>query len=156
MIRQEYLSFIKTPKWHGTRFVKSITNNLEFIYRYVLNKLVGFCYNNIEFIYERNILGDIIRIYNSETGETVGEYVYDGFKFYDLLKDLGKGGKASNIAWLYGKLRSNYKVVDIGINIGRVRNKTGKLVRSSSYIVERIVLDIWKSRNYWKWTYHLF
>lgn len=88
MIRQEYLSFIKTPKWHGTRFVKSITNNLEFIYRYVLNKLVGFCYNDIEFIYERNILGDIIKIYNSETGEIVGEYAYDGYGNQSIIEDV--------------------------------------------------------------------
>jgi len=72
----------------GTRIVKSITNNVELIYRYVLNKLVGFCYNGIEFIYERNILGDIIRIYNSETGEIVGEYAYDGYGNQSLIKDV--------------------------------------------------------------------
>lgn len=89
--------------------------------------------------------------------------LYDGFKAYDRLSDMGKGGKvlvkfcgkASNAAWLYGKLRSGYKVVDIGIDIGRVSNKTGKIVRSSSYIVERIFLGIWESRNFWKWFYHL-
>lgn len=72
----------------GTRIVKSTTNNVELIYRYVLNKLVGFCYNNIEFIYERNILGDIIRIYNSETGEIVGEYAYDGYGNQSIIKDV--------------------------------------------------------------------
>lgn len=83
--------------------------------------------------------------------------LYDGFKYYDRLVDLGKGGKvlaeiggkASNVTWLYGKLRSGYKVVDIGIDIGRA-------ARSSSYIVERIFGAIWKSRNLWKWSYHLF
>lgn len=53
----------------GTRIVKSTTNNVEIIYRYALNKLVGFCYNDIEFIYERNIFGDIIRTYNNENEE---------------------------------------------------------------------------------------
>lgn len=72
----------------GTRIVKSTTNNVELIYRYVLNKLVGFCYNGIEFIYERNILGDIIRIYNSETGEIVGEYAYDGYGNHTIVKDI--------------------------------------------------------------------
>lgn len=52
-------------------------------------------------------------------------------------------------------LRNGYRVIDIGIDIGRVSNKTGKIARSSSYIVERFVLSIWKSRNYWKWLYHL-
>ena len=42
------------------------------------------------------------------------------------------GGKTSNVAWLYGKLRDGYTVVDIGINIGRA-------TRSSSYIVKRIL-----------------
>lgn len=53
----------------GTRIVKSTTNNVELIYQYALNKLVGFCYNDIEFIYERNIFGDIIRTYNNENEE---------------------------------------------------------------------------------------
>lgn len=82
--------------------------------------------------------------------------LYDGFKAYDRLSDLGKGGKvlaeiggkASNVAWLYGKLRSGYKVVDIGID-------TARAIRSSSYIAERITIGIWKSRNIWKWLYHL-
>ena len=74
---------------------------------------------------------------------------------YGKLSNLGKGGKvlaefggkASNIAWLYGKLRSGYRVIDIGIDSTR-------LIRSSSYIAERIALEIWKSRNIWKWVYH--
>jgi RHS repeat-associated protein len=81
--------------------------------------------------------------------------LYDGFKYYGKLSNLGKGGKvlaefggkASNIAWLYGKLRSGYRVIDIGIDSTR-------LIRSSSYIAERIALEIWKSRNIWKWVYH--
>ncbi len=83
--------------------------------------------------------------------------LYDGFKAYDKLSKLGKGGKVlaeicgktSNVAWLYGKLRSGYRVVDIGIDSAR-------LARSSSYIAERITIGVWKSRNLWKWIYHLF
>lgn len=58
------------------------------MYRYALNKLVRFCYNDIKFIYERNILGDIIRIYNSETGEIVGEYAYDGYGNHSIIKNV--------------------------------------------------------------------
>ena len=58
------------------------------------------------------------------------------------------GGKVSNIAWLYGKVRTGYTIVDIGIDIGRVG-------RSSSYMTERIFLGIWQSRNIWKSFYHL-
>lgn len=82
--------------------------------------------------------------------------LYEGFKAYEKLSELGKGGKvlaelggkASNIAWLYGKLRSGYTVINIGIDVGRT-------VRSSSYFVERIVLTTWKTRNIWKLSYHM-
>ena len=82
--------------------------------------------------------------------------LYDGFKSYKKLSDLGKGGKilaeiggkASNIAWLYGKVRKGFTVVDIGIDIGR-------LTRSSSYIAERIFLAVWKYRNIWKLVGHI-
>ena len=81
--------------------------------------------------------------------------LYGGFNAYDKLKAMGKGGKvlaeiggkASNIAWLYGKVRSGYTIVDIGIDISR-------LDRSSSYIAERIFLFVWQSRNVWKSFYH--
>lgn len=83
--------------------------------------------------------------------------LYDGFKLYNKLENIGKGGKVlaeiggkiSNMSWLYSKLRKGYKIVDIGIDIGRVG-------RSSSYIAERILVTIWKYRNLWKWSYHLF
>lgn len=85
--------------------------------------------------------------------------LYGGFNAYDKLKAMGKGGKvlaeiggkASNIAWLYGKVRSGYTIVDIGIDIGRL--ELG-LKRSSSYIAERIFLFVWQSRNVWKSFYH--
>ena len=93
--------------------------------------------------------------------QTVSQFVnaadnlYDGFKSYKKLSELGAGGKilaeiggkASNITWLYGKVRKGYTVVDIGIDMGRA-------TRSSSYITERIFLGIWKYRNIWKLPYH--
>ena len=56
--------------------------------------------------------------------QTVSQFVnaadnlYDGFKYYDKLNSLGKGGrvlaeiggKTSNIMWLYGKARSGYTI----------------------------------------------
>ena len=83
--------------------------------------------------------------------------LYDGFKSYKKLSSLGKGGKvlaeiggkASNIGWLFGKVRKGYTVVDIGIDIGRV-------ARSSSYMAERIFLFVWKYRNVWKLSYHIW
>ena len=82
--------------------------------------------------------------------------LYDGFKIYNKISDLGTGGKIlaeiggkiDNVAWLYGKLRSGYRVVDIGIDSTRI-------IRSSSYIVERVTMWLWKNRNLCKWLYHL-
>lgn len=95
--------------------------------------------------------------------ETISQFVnatdnlYDGFRAYDKLNDLGKGGKvlaeiggkSDNLAWLYGKLRTGYTVVDIGIDIKRT-------TRSSSYFFESLLLNSWKYRNIWKMPYHIF
>ena len=88
---------------------------------------------------------------------TVGatDNLYGGFKLYKYFSSkgaLGKavaeiGGKASNIAWLYNKLRSGFTVFDIGIDLTRS-------FRSSSYMVERIVMTVWKTRNIIKGIYH--
>ena len=94
--------------------------------------------------------------------QTVSQFVnaadnlYDGFKYYNRLSDLGKGGKvlaeiggkASNVAWLYGKARRRYTIIDIGIDIKRT-------TRSSSYITEKIFLSIRQTRNIWKF-YQVF
>ena len=94
--------------------------------------------------------------------QTVAQFVnaadnlYGGFSAYKKLSSIGKvgrvlaeiGGKATNIAWLYGKLRRGYTIIDIGIDVGRT-------VRSSSYFVEKTVLGFWKWRNFWKQLYHI-
>lgn len=87
----------------------------------------------------------------------VTDDIYHGYKNYSKLlkiKHVGDylaeiGGKISNAAWLYCKLRSGYKVVDIGID-------TMRLYRSSSYAMERMILFGWKYRNIWKAINHLF
>ena len=89
--------------------------------------------------------------------KTVGalDNLYGGFKAYPKLSALGKGGiilaeiggKATNIAWLYNKLRSGFTVFDIGIDVLRS-------TRSSSYIVEQIVIGIWTTQNVIKGIYH--
>ena len=60
-------------------------------YHYVLNKLVGFTYNKGDktsnYIYRRNLQGDIIGIYDS-LGNEVGGYAYDAYeKCYVKHKD---------------------------------------------------------------------
>ena len=49
-------------------------SNVELVFRYSLDKLKGFTYNNIEYIYKRNIQGDIIQI-NDDSGEVVAKYI---------------------------------------------------------------------------------
>ena len=74
--------------------------------------------------------------------------LYDGFQAYGKLCSKGKvgkvlaeiGGKLDNAAWLFGKLRSGYTVVDIGIDVTRE-------ARSSSYIMETVVMTFWKIKN---------
>jgi len=118
-------------------------------------------------------LGDLSKV--TVIGETMGrvktvsqfvngtDNLYGGFRAYDKLHDSGRflgkisaeiGGKGSNAIWLYSKLRSGYKIVDIGIDSSRVCNKTGRLARSSSYMLERGMISIWRTRNVWKSVYH--
>ncbi len=44
-----------------------------------MEKVIGFTYNGHRYIYQRNIQGDIIRIYDVETDEVVVEYSYDAW-----------------------------------------------------------------------------
>ena len=81
--------------------------------------------------------------------------LYQGFKSYRKWAAqgiVGKTfaeiiGKSSNAFWLYGKLRSGYKVIDIGIDITRE-------TRSSSYMLERAIMSTWRYRNLWKLSIH--
>ena len=81
--------------------------------------------------------------------------LYQGAKAYSRIKSsCGKIaaeviGKASNAAWLYDKLRSGYKVVDIGIDSSRA-------ARSSSYMMESVMMFGWSVRNAVKGVFHFF
>ena len=44
-----------------------------------MEKVIGFTYNGHRYIYQRNIQGDIIRIYDAETDEVVTKYSYDAW-----------------------------------------------------------------------------
>ena len=61
------------------RIVREETNGSYITYIYNVDRLIGFCYNGISYIYERNILGDIIGIYNASTKEKVATYAYTGY-----------------------------------------------------------------------------
>lgn len=61
------------------------SNTKEIIYRYSLNKLIGFSFNNVEYIYERNIQGDILRIYRKDNLALVAEYQYDAYGNHNVI-----------------------------------------------------------------------
>ena len=81
----------------GTKILKSIikVGNEErtIKYEYVLDKLEGFVYTkdgiSKEYRYERNIFGDITRIYNSE-GSIEATYVYDAYGRVKVINSIGE------------------------------------------------------------------
>ena len=81
---------------NGSQILSMKRGDTTFTFRYVLNKLVGFHYNDHvvskEYLYQRNIQGDILGIYDDE-GNQVGEYAYDGYGNPVIVKD--EGGIAS-------------------------------------------------------------
>ena len=114
--------------------------------------------DNISDFKKVTVIGETMqRVQNVSQFVNATDNLYDGFKYYEKLSKIRKGGKVlaeiggkmSNIAWLYGKVRKGYTVIDIGIDIGRA-------TRSSSYIVERTFLIVWQNRNLWKFSYHIF
>lgn len=77
-----------------TRFVldesnvlKEQSENRVIDYLYSSNGLFGFKYKEETYLYEKNILGDIVRIYNS-LGNIVGEYSYDAFGNVTIITDI--------------------------------------------------------------------
>ena len=80
--------------------------------------------------------------------------LYGGFKSYTKLYKRGwRGkvaaeilGKTQNAGWLYSKLRTGFTILDIGVDLEKVAEGT----ISSSYIMERIIVALWKTRNIWK------
>ncbi len=79
--------------------------------------------------------------------------IYGGFQAYNRMANMGKVGKIGaevfgkihNANWLMKKLRTGYNVIDIGLDMFKAK-------RSSSYMMERIILNIWETRNIWKFS----
>lgn len=57
----------------------------EIIYRYSSDKLIGFAFNGVEYIYERNIQGDVLRIYRKDSLSLVAEYHYDAYGNHEVI-----------------------------------------------------------------------
>ena len=61
------------------------SDNKEIIYRYSSDKLIGFAFNGVEYIYERNIQGDVLRIYQKDNLTLVAEYHYDAYGNHEVI-----------------------------------------------------------------------
>ncbi len=76
---------------NGSQILAMRQGNKFMIFRYILNKLVGFNYNDggssKEYIYQRNIQGDIIGIFD-DNGNFVGGYAYDGYGNHIITQDV--------------------------------------------------------------------
>ena len=83
------LNGIRTSKTvDGVKTTYSLLNNKilaeqsddkEIIYRYSSDKLIGFTFNDVEYIYKRNTQGDVLRIYRKDNLTLVAEYQYDAY-----------------------------------------------------------------------------
>lgn len=79
----------------GTKILAQIDGNKVFRPIYLLNKLIGFWYNDgtkedygTRYVYSKNIQGDIIAIYD-ETGVKVASYVYDAWGNHKVYRSPG-------------------------------------------------------------------
>ena len=71
----------------GNKILKEEHNTFSINYLYNGSGLFGFTHDNESYIYERNIFGDIVRIFNSDA-EIVGEYKYDAFGNATIVTDV--------------------------------------------------------------------
>ena len=55
------------------------SNHKTILYHYAANRIIGFTYNNIEYFYERDLQGNIVRIYRKDNLAIVAEYTYDAY-----------------------------------------------------------------------------
>lgn len=70
----------------GTNILREQSDSCVIDYLYSSSGLFGFKYNDETYLYEKNIFGDIVRIYNNEGG-IVGEYAYDAFGNVTIISD---------------------------------------------------------------------
>ena len=68
-----------------TRTVGNTINKLKYYYGTI--GLVGFNYNGTDYYYQKNIQGDIVRIYNN-SGTLYGEYRYDAWGKCTIVTDI--------------------------------------------------------------------
>ena len=88
------------------------------------------------------------RVTNTAKLVGVADNLYDVWKGYDKVSSISKVlanalSATHNGAWLFGKLRQGYTVIDIGLS-------TMHAGKGLWYGTERFVEGLWKTRNIWK------
>ena len=68
----------------GNRILREKSSTHDITYLYSLDKLIGFVYNGVTYFYQRNILGDIVKIYNTSS-ILVAEYKYDAWGKHEVV-----------------------------------------------------------------------
>lgn len=78
-----------TYELDGDRIIAETTCGQTIIYYYGVSGPVGFRYEGESYFYQKNLFGDVERIYKTN-GELVGEYVYDAWGICSTVKDVNK------------------------------------------------------------------
>lgn len=89
------LNGIRTSKTiNGEKTTYYLSNNLilreksnskDIEYHYLNKSLIGFTYNGVNYIYEKNIFGDIINIYKQDNLTLVASYKYDAYGNHEVI-----------------------------------------------------------------------
>jgi RHS repeat-associated protein len=79
---QKVANTVTTYYWvDGSKILMEKPSNITYAiwYFYDESGVYGFQYEGTNYIFEKNILGDVTRIFNMSTGTFVGEYTYDAW-----------------------------------------------------------------------------
>lgn len=76
-----------TTKYYldGSKILAEKTNSNTIYYHYSVDGIAGFCYNGIEYIYRKNIQGDVTHIYDLD-GNLCARYTYDAWGRWLILR----------------------------------------------------------------------
>ncbi len=107
----------KTYTVSDTTILKETDGTNTTVYNYVGNNLVGFTYNGTDYIYKKNLQGDIVAIYTA-AGVLVASYTYDPWGKVLAVKDAN--GTVNNSATFIGNInpfryRGYYYDVETGL-----------------------------------------
>lgn len=75
--------------YEGDRLLAEKTNGILTWFYYDESGIAGMNCGGVDCYFEKNILGDVIGIYNTQTGEYIGGYIYDAWGVHTIVADPG-------------------------------------------------------------------